>query len=76
MPQAQQMAKQAAQQELNLGDHETRLAMGVIQRSDPAYGGDAGAALDHSGLERICDAGGALDAKRRRSWIARFAPAC
>jgi len=29
--QAQQMAKQAAQQELSLGDHETRLAMGVIR---------------------------------------------
>ena len=29
--QAQQMAQQAAQQELNLGDHETRLAMGVIK---------------------------------------------
>jgi VWFA-related protein len=29
--QAQQMAKQAAQQELTLGDHETRLAMGVIR---------------------------------------------
>ena len=28
---AQQMAQQAAQQELNLGDHETRLAMGVIK---------------------------------------------
>ena len=29
--QAQQVAQQAAQQELNLGDHETRLAMGVIK---------------------------------------------
>jgi VWFA-related protein len=29
--QAQQIARQAAQQELNLGDHETRLAMGVIK---------------------------------------------
>jgi VWFA-related protein len=29
--QAQQIAQQAAQQELNLGDHETRLAMGVIK---------------------------------------------
>jgi VWFA-related protein len=29
--QAQQMAQQAAQQELGLGDHETRLAMGVIK---------------------------------------------
>ena len=29
--QAQQMAQQTAQQELNLGDHETRLAMGVIK---------------------------------------------
>ena len=28
---AQQMAQQAAQQELNLGDHETRLAMGTIK---------------------------------------------
>ena len=31
MPTAQQMAQQAAQQEMNLGDHETRLAMGVIK---------------------------------------------
>jgi VWFA-related protein len=31
MTSAQQMARQAAQQELNLGDHETRLAMGVIK---------------------------------------------
>jgi VWFA-related protein len=31
MPTAVQMAQQAAQQELNLGDHETRLAMGVIK---------------------------------------------
>jgi VWFA-related protein len=31
MPTARQMAQQAAQQELNLGDHETRLAMGVIK---------------------------------------------
>ena len=31
MTTAQQMAQQAAQQELNLGDHETRLAMGVIK---------------------------------------------
>jgi VWFA-related protein len=30
MNSARQMAQQAAQQELNLGDHETRLAMGVI----------------------------------------------
>ena len=30
-PQAQQIAQQAAQQELSLGDHETRLAMGVIK---------------------------------------------
>lgn len=29
--QAQQMAESAARQELNLGDHETRLAMGVIR---------------------------------------------
>ena len=29
--QAQQIARQAAQQELNLGDHETRLAMGMIK---------------------------------------------
>jgi VWFA-related protein len=29
--QAQQIAQQAAQQELGLGDHETRLAMGVIK---------------------------------------------
>jgi VWFA-related protein len=29
--QAQQIAQQAAQQEINLGDHETRLAMGVIK---------------------------------------------
>jgi hypothetical protein len=31
MTSARQMAQQAAQQELNLGDHETRLAMGVIK---------------------------------------------
>jgi VWFA-related protein len=31
MASARQMAQQAAQQELNLGDHETRLAMGVIK---------------------------------------------
>ena len=31
MPTAQKMAEGAASQELNLGDHETRLAMGVIK---------------------------------------------
>src|SRR5674476_1248075 len=31
MASARQMAQQAAQQELNLGDHETRLAMGMIK---------------------------------------------
>lgn len=31
MPTAQKMAEAAASQELNLGDHETRLAMGVIK---------------------------------------------
>src|ERR1035437_9781505 len=31
MASARQMAQQAAQQELNLGDHDTRLAMGVIK---------------------------------------------
>ncbi len=31
MNSAKQMAQQTAQQELNLGDHETRLAMGVIK---------------------------------------------
>src|ERR1035437_632121 len=30
-PTAQKMAEAAASQELNLGDHETRLAMGVIK---------------------------------------------
>ncbi len=63
--QAQQIAKQAAQQELTLGDHETRLAMGVIRdlvRRMAAMPGQRSIILVSNGFR---DAVGACDGEDR-----------
>ena len=70
------IAEQAAPQELNLGDHETRQAMGVIKELVRRMAAMPGQRTHHPGVERFRHAGGAQRAIRPKSWIARSAPTC